>query len=107
MRVFGILVWLEFSPQTGHEQAGRRPALVLSPQAYNAKVGHLIGCPITSKSKGYSFEVALPNDVVMAGVILADQVKTLDWKARKAVFIVRLPDAVVQNVMAKLNTLLT
>ena len=102
----GDAVWLEFNPQAGHEQAGRRPALVLSPQAYNSRVGLLVCCPITTKIKGYPFEVALPAGLVVTGAILSDQVKSLDWKVRQVVFIVKLPDSVVKEVQAKLNTLL-
>lgn len=102
----GDAVWLEFNPQAGHEQAGRRPALVLSPQAYNSKVGLLVCCPITTKIKGYPFEVVLPAGLVVTGVVLSDQVKSLDWKARQVGFIVKVPDSVVKEVLAKLNTLL-
>lgn len=102
----GDVIWLEFHPQAGHEQAGRRPALVLSPKAYNSKVGLLIGCPITNQVKGYPFEVPLPVDLGVSGVTLADQVKSLDWQARRAVFIAQVPDDVIKDVLAKLNTLL-
>jgi len=102
----GDAVWLEFNPQTGHEQAARRPALVLSPLAYNSKVGLLVCCPITTKIKGYPFEVVLPVGLVVTGAILSDQVKSLDWKARQVGFIVKVPDSVVKEVLAKLNTLL-
>ena len=79
----GELVWLEFQPQVGHEQSGRRPALVLSPRSYNDKVGLMIACPITSKSKGYPFEVRLPIGLSISGVVLSDQIKSMDWKARQ------------------------
>ncbi len=102
----GDLVWLEFNPQAGHEQAGRRPALVLSPKSYNSKVGLLICCPITNKVKGYPFEVQLPDHLDVTGAILSDQVKSLDWRARKAAFIAQVPDAILKDVLAKLNTLL-
>ena len=102
----GDVIWLEFHPQAGHEQAGRRPALVLSPQAYNSKVGLLICCPITSKVKGYPFEVPLPANLGVSGVILADQVKSLDWQARRGDFIVQVSADVLKDVLAKLNTLL-
>jgi mRNA interferase MazF len=102
----GDAVWLEFNPQAGHEQAGRRPALVLSPQAYNSKVGLLVCCPITTKIKGYPFEVVLPADLAVTGAVLSDQVKSLDWKARQVGFIVKVPDMLVREVLAKLNTLL-
>ena len=102
----GDVVWLSFTPQTGHEQAGRRPALVLSPAAYNGRVGLALFCPITSQVKGYPFEVAIPVGSALRGVILADQVKSLDWRARRAELLGRLPDAEVQEVLEKLNTLL-
>ena len=101
----GDVVWLTFNPQSGHEQAGRRPALILSPFAYNVKVGLAILCPITRKVKGYPFEVMLP-DGMEVGVVLADQVKSLDWRTRKAEFICRLPKTTVDEVLQKLNTLL-
>jgi mRNA interferase MazF len=102
----GHLVWLQFTPQAGHEQAGRRPALVLSPRAYNGKVGLAVCCPITSHVKGYPFEVALPSGLPIAGVVLADQVKSLDWRARRAEPAGTAPPAVVDEVLAKLETLL-
>jgi len=102
----GDVIWLEFNPQAGHEQSGRRPALVLSPKSYNDKVGLLICCPITRKVKGYPFEVTLPDDFTVSGAILSDQLKSLDWKIRKAVLIKQAPDLVVQEVLSKLNTLL-
>jgi mRNA interferase MazF len=80
----GDLVWLHFSPQAGHEQAGRRPALVISPRLYNRRVGLALFCPVTSQVKGYPYEVALPSSLAVAGVVLSDQVKSLDWRARKA-----------------------
>ena len=88
----GDVVWLSFNPQAGHEQAGRRPALVLSPSTYNGKVGLALFCPITNKAKGYPFEVVLPAGLAITGVILADQVKNLDWQVRQAEFICRIPD---------------
>ena len=78
----GDIVWLQFTPQAGHEQAGHRPALVLSPASYNRRSGLMLCCPITSRVKGYPFEVALGEGEDLAGVVLADQVKSLDWKAR-------------------------
>ena len=101
----GDIVWLTFTPQAGHEQAGRRPALVLSPKAYNVKVGLAIFCPITSQVKGYPFEVAVPQGLTVGGVILSDQVKSLDWKARQAEFISRLPDGLLTTVLKRLGTL--
>lgn len=102
----GDVVWLTFDPQAGHEQAGRRPALVVSPRAYNARVGLALLCPITSQVKGYPFEVALPDGLPVSGVVLADQVKSLDWKARRAERAATLPEAAVDEVLAKLATLL-
>lgn len=102
----GDLVWLHFNPQTGHEQAGRRPALVLSPERYNARVGLALLCPVTGQEKGYPFEVALPSGGDVAGVILSDQVKSLDWRARRAEHIASLPSRVTEEVLQKLGTLL-
>ncbi len=96
----GDLVWLSFDPQAGHEQAGRRPAFVLSPESYNRKTGLLLACPLTAKVKGYPFEVALPEGMPISGVVLADQIKSLDWKARKAEFIARASVSVIEDVQA-------
>ena len=101
----GDLVWLEFNPQAGHEQAGHRPALVISPGAYNRRVGLALCCPITSQVKGYPFEVPLPVGVPVAGVVLSDQVKSLDWRARKAKRIGKASAAVIDEVLGKLATL--
>jgi mRNA interferase MazF len=103
----GDIVWITLNPQAGHEQAGRRPAVVLSPGAYNGKVGLAILCPITRQIKGYPFEVLIPKDLEVAGVILSDQVKSLDWHARQAELICRLPAATVTEVLQKLNTLVS
>ncbi len=102
----GDIVSLQFDPQRGKEQAGRRPALVLSPLFYNAKVGLAILCPITRHAKGYPFEVALPRGMKTKGVILADHVKSLDWQAREARIIERVPPSVLANILAKLALLL-
>ena len=102
----GDVVWLSFSPQTGHEQAGCRPALVLSPEAYNRKVGLALLCPVTSQVKGYPFEVRIPPGLAVSGTVLSDQVKSLDWKARKAAFCCRLPEDSVREALGKLGTLL-
>ena len=103
----GDVVWITLNPQAGHEQVGRRPALVLSPLAYNEKVGLAILCPITSQEKGYPFEVKIPRGLAVAGVILADQVKSLDWRARAAERICALPHEPMAEVLGKLNTLLS
>lgn len=102
----GEIIWLTFTPQAGHEQAGRRPALVLSPAAYNGKVGLALLCPITRQGKGYPFEVALPSGLRIEGVILADQVKSLDWRAREAELVGRVPPATLDEVTQKVLTLL-
>ena len=102
----GDVIWLTFSPTAGHEQAGRRPALVLSPAAYNARVGLAICCPITNQVKGYPFEVELPAGLPVSGAILADQVRTLDWRARRAELACRAPGDVVREVMSRLAVLL-
>ncbi len=102
----GDSVWIDFNPQAGHEQAGRRPAIVLSPSAYNGKVGLVIVCPITNQVKGYPFEVVIPAGLSVKGVVLADQVKSLDWQSRNAQLICALPSNVVAEVLAKLKTLL-
>lgn len=102
----GDIVWITFNPQAGHEQAGRRPALVLSPAAYNGKVGLAILCPITSQIKGYPFEVLIPDGLKISGAILSDQVKSLDWKVRQAEFICKLTPEALDEVLQKLNTLM-
>ena len=102
----GDAVWITLDPQAGHEQTGRRPALVLSPATYNGRVGLALLCPITSQVKGYPFEVALPNGLAIAGVALADQVKSLDWRARKASRICAVPEDVIVQVLRRLNVLL-
>jgi mRNA interferase MazF len=102
----GDIVWITFNPQAGHEQAGHRPALVLSPAAYNGKVGLAILCPITSQVKGYPFEVVIPDGLAISGAILSDQVKSLDWKARKAEFGCKLPPHTYNEVVQKLSTLI-
>jgi len=102
----GDAVWITLNPQAGHEQAGRRPAIVLSPARYNGRVGLALFCPITSHMKGYPFEVRLPPDLPVGGVILADQVKSLDWRVRNTEVICKLPGEIVTEVRGKLNTLL-
>jgi mRNA interferase MazF len=102
----GDAVWITLDPQAGHEQAGRRPALVLSPSAYNGRVGLALFCPITSQAKGYPFEVPLPAGSPVSGVSGADQVKSLDWRARNASRIGATSDEVVAQVLQRLQTLL-
>ena len=103
----GDLVWLQFSPHAGHEQAGHRPAFVVSPRAYNKRVGLALCCPVTKQVKGFPFEVVLPAGLRVAGAILADQVKSLDYKARKAKRIAKAPDEVVGEVLAKIAPLVS
>lgn len=102
----GDLVWLEFHPQAGHEQSGRRPAFVLSPAAYNRKTGLALFCPVTTRIKGYPFEAVLPPGLPVAGAVLSDQVRSLDWKARRARRIGRAPAPLLEEVLAKAATLL-
>ncbi|MFO7979889.1 MAG: endoribonuclease MazF [Candidatus Aminicenantes bacterium] len=102
----GDIVWLEFNPQTGHEQAGHRPALTVSPKAYNEKVGLALFCPVISHVKGYPFEVVLPEGHKVKGAVLSDQIKSLDWRMRKAQQIASAPRNVLEEVLAKILTLL-
>ena len=103
----GDLIWLSFTPQSGREQAGRRPALVVSPSTYNSKVGLALVCPITSRVKGYPFEVALPEGGAVQGVVLADQLRSLDWRSREAELIAKAPIAVVERVLQLVGALLS
>ena len=102
----GHAVWIEKDPQAGHEQRGRRPALVMSPASYNGKVGLVLICPITSRIKGYPFEVVIPEGLKVSGAVLADQVKSLDWRARKARLICVLPADTVAATLSRLSPLL-
>lgn len=101
----GDAVWLDFDPQAGHEQAGRRPALVVSPLAYNKKVGLAVFCPITTQVKGYPFEVLIPLGHKVRGAILSDQVKSLDWQIRKIRYICGLEPTIVAEVIKKMSVL--
>jgi mRNA interferase MazF len=101
----GDIVWLQFDPQAGHEQAGHRPALVISPKAYNGKVGLALFCPITSRVKGYPFEVQFPAGSKASGAVLADQLKSLDWRARKAKRFAAASKEVLGEVLAKIQAL--
>jgi len=102
----GDLIWLTFDPQAGREQAGRRPALVLSPRIYNAKSGLALACPITVRAKGYPFEVAVPAGHGATGVILTDHMNSVDWKARRAEKLGHCPSDVLDEVRARLAPLL-
>jgi mRNA interferase MazF len=101
----GDLVWIDFDPHVGHEQAGRRPALVLSPGSYNGATHRALFCPITSRVKGYAYEVKVTGTKRVSGVVLADQVKNLDWSKQNPAFIERSDPELVEDVLAKLTTL--
>lgn len=103
----GDLVWLTFDPQAGREQAGRRPALVLTPAIYNERSGLAVVCPVTSRSKGYPFEVRLPAELEVSGVVLSDHLKSADWRKRRAELAGKAPDAVLAEISAKLRPLLS
>jgi len=102
----GDVIWIDFDPQSGREQAGRRPALVLTPVRYNRLVGLLIACPVTKQAKGYPFESPLPAGLAIQGVVLSDHVRSLDWRARRAEFFCKAPADVVDDVTAKVHALL-
>ncbi len=101
----GELIWLQFNPQAGHEQAGHRPAVVISPSSYNRRVGLVLCCPVTSQVKGYPFEVVLPQGLGVEGAILSDQIKSLDWRVRKATRIGNLPADVLEETVGKILAL--
>jgi len=102
----GHAVWMNFNPQAGHEQAGHRPALVISPASYNGRTGLLLCCPITSQIKGYPCEVKIEGNPLISGVVLADQVKNLDWRVRGVKFVTEVEDSVLEEVVAKFEALL-
>jgi len=102
----GDIVWLEFDPQSGHEEAGLRPALVISPVEYNRKVGLALFCPITSKIKGYPFEVTLPAELAVLGAVLTDQIKSLGWRTRKAKKVCTIPGEVLTEIIKKISLLI-
>jgi mRNA interferase MazF len=102
----GDVVWINMHPQAGHEQAGRRPAVVLSPKSYNGKVGLALFCPVTNQIKGYPFEVIIPSGLKVTGAVLSDQVKSLDWKIRDTEYYESVPETVILEILKKLNTLL-
>jgi mRNA interferase MazF len=101
------VVWITLNPQAGHEQAGRRPAVVLSPKSYNSKTGLAIFCPVTSQIKSYPFEVFLPEGMPISGAVLSDQVKSLDWRVRNTELICTLSNEITSEVLQKLSTLLS
>ena len=103
----GDVVWIPMNPQASHEQAGHRPAVVLSPQTYNSEAGLAIPCPITNQIKGYPFEVLFPEGLLIEGAILSDQVKSLDWHSRNVEFICTLSDETISEILQKLSALLS
>lgn len=103
----GDVVWLNLDPQAGHEQKGRRPALTISPKEYNSKTGLAIFVPITTQSKGYPFEVQIPEGIKISGVILSDHIKSLDWKIKDAKFICILPPGTLNEVIDKIQVIIT
>lgn len=100
-------MWLTFDPQAGHEQAGVRPAVVLSPQAYNERSNLIVVVPVTRQIKGYPFEVVLPPDLSVTGAVLSDQIKSVDWRARDARFICSLPQPIVDSILQRAGVLLS
>jgi len=102
----GDLIWINFNPQSGHEQSGKRPALVISPAKYNIKTSLALVVPVTHQKKGYPFEVEIPQNLPVSGVVLSDQVKCLDWRVRKAMFICKPDQTVTTEVLQKLRTLI-
>ena len=103
----GDAVWLTFEPHAGHEQAGRRPAVVISPRRYNRLSGLALLCPVTTQIKGYPFEVLLPSGLSIEGAVLSDQIRSLDWRARKASRICALPSVTIEEVIGKLQVLIS
>lgn len=102
----GHVVWMNFNPQAGHEQAGHRPALVISPASYNGRTGLVLCCPITNQIKGYPFEVKIEENPLISGGVLADQIKSLDWRVRGVKFVTVVDDVVLEEVAAKFEALL-
>jgi mRNA interferase MazF len=102
----GDVVWIDMQPQAGHEQSGRRPAIVLSPTSYSAKVGLAVFCPITNQIKRYPFEVRIPSGFKVSGAILSDQIKSLDWKIRNTEFYDKLPEHIILEILKKIKALL-
>ena len=103
----GDFIWIDFDPRLGHEQAGRRPALVLSPRSYNRKVGLCVVCPVTGRSKGFPFEVSVPEGLEVRGVVLADQVRSVSWGERQAAYFCPAPQQIRRDVRATLKALLS
>jgi mRNA interferase MazF len=102
----GDVIWINFDPQAGREQGRLRPGLVLSPKNYNEIVGLLIGCPITSKIKEFPFEVRIPEGLEVKGIILADHIKSMDWKVRGSSFICKIPEEILEEVLLKIENII-
>jgi mRNA interferase MazF len=102
----GDVVWMMFGPQAGHEQSGRRPGVVISPSIYNGKTEMALCCPVTSQIKGYPFEVLVPAGLKISGAILADHIRNIDWKTRRAEYLCKLPDKAMDEVTEKILSLL-
>ncbi|MDE2748874.1 MAG: endoribonuclease MazF [Chloroflexota bacterium] len=102
----GDIVWTDFDPQAGREQAGSRPALILSRQNFNAASGLAVCCPITGRQKGYPFEIPLPAGLEIYGVVLVDHIRSIDWRVRPVEFKAKAPESVLHNVLDRLETLL-
>jgi len=102
----GDIVWLDFNPQAGREQMGKRPAIVISPKVYNSKTSLCVCFPITSKVKGYPFEVSLGDDLPINGVVLSDQIKSLDFSKRDISFICKAPDKIVKDIQDRISLLI-
>lgn len=102
----GDIVYMNFNPNSGHEQAGHNPAIVLSPKLFNEAQAFAIVCPITSKSKNYPFEVAIPEGLKTNGVILTDQVRSLDWRSRNLKFVEKSPEGLSDECFELINTIL-
>jgi mRNA interferase MazF len=101
----GDLVWVSIQPRAANAQSVRRPALVVSPQRYNERAGLALMCAVSGAPTGYPFEVALPEGLPVSGVVLADHLRSADWRARKASLVCRVPAKVVADVLAKLKPL--
>lgn len=102
----GDVISIMLDPQSDHEQAGRRPAVILSPAAYNAKVGLALLCPVTGQVKGHPFQVAIPAGLPISGVIVADQIKSLDWQERQMELSCSWPPGIVSEALQKIGALL-
>ena len=102
----GDVIWMTFAPQVGHEQSGRRPAVVISPSLYNDRTGMALCCPITGQVKGYPFEVLVPAGLKIKGAILSDHIRNIDWKTRRAEFLCQLPEGTFEEVTDKIITLI-